>query len=121
MEAAANNNAVLISGAAADTKFIVDGPVYANGLYEYDLELAIQENQGKYDWKIGSYTKAAIDSVNSFAAGNQVAYSAWVDGNGALRQRLGELQSGVDNGVWVRMLKPVTGWSALPTNIRTAV
>ena len=103
LEAAANNNAVLISGAAADTKFIVDGPVYANGLYEYDLELAIQENQGKYDWKIGSYTKAAIDSVNSFAAGNQVAYSAWVDGNSALRQRLSELQSGADNGVWVRM------------------
>lgn len=103
LEAAANNNAVLISGAAADTKFIVDGPVYANGLYEYDLELATQENQGKYDWKIGSYTKAAIDSVNSFAAGNQVAYSAWVDGNSALRQRLGELQSGADNGVWVRM------------------
>lgn len=32
-----------------------------------------------------------------------MAYSAWVDGNSALRQRLGELQSGADNGVWVRM------------------
>lgn len=37
------------------------------------------------------------------AGTNQVAYTAWIDGNGTLRQRVGELQNGAESGVWARM------------------
>lgn len=103
MEAAADQQTVLVKGADSGTDFVVDGPVYANGLYEYDVNLDAKANNGKYDWYIGSLDKTAINSVDVMTTSNQVAYSAWVEGNGTLRQRLGELQSGADNGVWVRM------------------
>ena len=77
MEAAARNQAVLVKGAAADTKFAVSDSVYANGLYEFDLTLADKENNGKYDWFIGSLQKNTVDSVNTMVSANQVAYTAW--------------------------------------------
>ena len=93
MEAAAAQQAVLVKGAANGTDFVVDGPVYASGLYEYDVNLAARANNGKYDWYIGSLGKTAINSVDVMESSNQVAYSSWIDSNGTLRQRLGELQS----------------------------
>ena len=57
LEEAARNNTVFVKGADASTKFVVDGPVYANGLYEFDITLADKENDGKYDWVIGSLKK----------------------------------------------------------------
>jgi len=102
LEAAARNHAVLVKGAAADTKFAVSDSVYANGLYEFDITLADKENDGKYDWVIGSLGKTNVNSVDVMSGSHRVAYGAWVEGNGTLRQRLGELQSGADNGVWAR-------------------
>lgn len=103
LEDAARNNTVFVKGADAATKFVVDGPVYANGLYEFDITMADKENNGKYDWVIGSLTKNTVDSVKTMAGANQVAYTAWIDGNGTLRQRVGELQNGAESGVWARM------------------
>lgn len=119
MEAAARNQAVLVKGAAADTKFAVSDSVYANGLYEFDLTLADKENNGKYDWFIGSLQKNTVDSVNTMVSANQVAYTAWIDGNGTLRQRLGELQSGADNGVWARMFGGKLGGDEFTNKYKT--
>ena len=119
MEAAAAQQTVLVKGAASDTDFVVDGPVYASGLYEYDVNLAAKANNGKYDWYIGSLGKTAINSVDVMESSNQVAYSAWIDSNGTLRQRLGELQSGSDNGVWVRMFGGKLGGDAFTNKYKT--
>ncbi len=119
MEAAAAQQIVLVKGAASGTDFVVDGPVYANGLYEYDVNLATKANDGKYDWYIGSLDKTAINSVDVMASSNQVAYSAWIDSNGTLRQRLGELQNGADNGVWVRMFGDKLGSDAFTNKYKT--
>ena len=119
MEAAARNQAVLVKGAAADTKFAVSDSVYANGLYEFDLTLADKENNGKYDWFIGSLQKNTVDSVNTMVSANQVAYTAWIDGNGTLRQRLGELQSGADNGVWARIFGGKLGGDEFTNKYKT--
>ena len=119
LEDAARNNAVLVKGADSATKFAVAEPVYANGLYEYDITLADKENGGKYDWYIGSLQKNTVDSVNAMAAANQVAYSAWIDGNGTLRQRLGELQSGAEQGVWAKMFGGKLGGDEFTNKYKT--
>lgn len=119
LEDAARNHTVLVKGAAADTKFAVSDSVYANGLYEFDLTLADKENNGKYDWFIGSLQKNTVDSVNTMVSENQVAYTAWIDGNGTLRQRLGELQSGADNGVWARMFGGKLGGDEFTNKYKT--
>lgn len=119
LEDAARNHTVLVKGAAADTKFAVSDSVYANGLYEFDLTLADKENNGKYDWFIDSLEKNTVDSVNTMVSANQVAYTAWIDGNGTLRQRLGELQSGADNGVWARMFGGKLGGDEFTNKYKT--
>lgn len=119
LEEAARNNTVFVKGADASTKFVVDGPVYANGLYEFDITLADKENDGKYDWVIGSLKKNTVDNVNTIVSANQVAYTAWIDGNGTLRQRLGELQSGADNGVWARMFGGKLGGDEFTNKYKT--
>lgn len=119
LEDAARNHTVLVKGAAADTKFAVSDSVYANGLYEFDLTLADKENNGKYDWIIDSLEKNTVDSVNTMVSANQVAYTAWIDGNGTLRQRLGELQSGADNGVWARMFGGKLGGDEFTNKYKT--
>lgn len=119
LEDAARNNTVFVKGADASTKFVVDGPVYANGLYEFDITLADKENDGKYDWVIGSLKKNTVDNVNTIVSANQVAYTAWIDGNGTLRQRLGELQSGADNGVWARMFGGKLGGDEFTNKYKT--
>lgn len=105
LEEAAANQAVLVSGAGKDTKFAVGSSVYAGGIYDYDVNLDVKAHgdTNKYDWYIKSVTGNLGDNITAMLGSNQAAYSAWVDGNSALRQRLGELQSGADNGVWVRM------------------
>ena len=119
LEAAARNHAVLVKGAAADTKFAVSDSVYANGLYEFDITLADKENDGKYDWVIGSLGKTTVNSVDVMSGSHRVAYGAWVEGNGTLRQRLGELQSGADNGVWERMFGGKLGGDEFTNKYKT--
>ena len=119
LEDAARNNAVLVKGADSATKFAVTEPVYANGLYEFDVALADKENDGKYDWFIGSLKKNTVDSVNTMINANQVAYTAWIDGNGTLRQRLGELQNGADSGVWARMFGGKLGGDEFTNKYKT--
>lgn len=119
LEAAARNHAVLVKGAAADTKFAVSDSVYANGLYEFDITLADKENDGKYDWVIGSLGKTTVNSVDVMSGSHRVAYGAWVEGNGTLRQRLGELQSGADNGVWARMFGGKLGGDEFTNKYKT--
>ena len=119
LEAAARNHAVLIKGAAADTKFAVSDSVYANGLYEFDITLADKGNDGKYDWVIGSLGKTTVNSVDVMSGSHRVAYGAWVEGNGTLRQRLGELQSGADNGVWARMFGGKLGGDEFTNKYKT--
>ena len=119
LEAAARNHAVLVKGVAADTKFAVSDSVYANGLYEFDITLADKENDGKYDWVIGSLGKTTVNSVDVMSGSHRVAYGAWVEGNGTLRQRLGELQSGADNGVWARMFGGKLGGDEFTNKYKT--
>ncbi len=119
LEDAARNHTVLVKGAAADTKFAVSDSVYANGLYEFDLTLADKENNGKYDWVIGSLGKTTVNSVDVMSGSHRVAYGAWVEGNGTLRQRLGELQSGADNGVWARMFGGKLGGDEFTNKYKT--
>ena len=119
LEAAARNHAVLVKGAAADTKFAVSDSVYANGLYEFDITLADKENDGKYDWVIGSLGKTTVNSVDVMSGSHRVAYGAWVEGNGTLRQRLGELQSGADNGVWARIFGGKLGGDEFTNKYKT--
>ena len=119
LEAAARNHAVLIKGAAADTKFAVSDSVYANGLYEFDITLADMGNDGKYDWVIGSLGKTTVNSVDVMSGSHRVAYGAWVEGNGTLRQRLGELQSGADNGVWARIFGGKLGGDEFTNKYKT--
>ena len=119
LEDAARNHAVLVKGVAADTKFAVSDSVYANGLYEFDITLADKENDGKYDWVIGSLGKTTVNSVDVMSGSHRVAYGAWVEGNGTLRQRLGELQSGADNGVWARMFGGKLGGDEFTNKYKT--
>ena len=119
LEAAARNHAVLVKGVAANTKFAVSDSVYANGLYEFDITLADKENDGKYDWVIGSLGKTTVNSVDVMSGSHRVAYGAWVEGNGTLRQRLGELQSGADNGVWARMFGGKLGGDEFTNKYKT--
>ena len=119
LEDAARNHTVLVKGAAADTKFAVSDSVYANGLYEFDITLADKENDGKYDWVIGSLGKTTVNSVDVMSGSHRVAYGAWVEGNGTLRQRLGELQSGADNGVWERMFGGKLGGDEFTNKYKT--
>ena len=119
LEDAARNHTGLVKGAAADTKFAVSDSVYANGLYEFDLTLADKENNGKYDWVIGSLGKTTVNSVDVMSGSHRVAYGAWVEGNGTLRQRLGELQSGADNGVWARMFGGKLGGDEFTNKYKT--
>ena len=119
LEAAARNHAVLVKGVAADTKFAVSDSVYANGLYEFDITLADKENDGKYDWVIGSLGKTTVNSVDVMSGSHRVAYGAWVEGNGTLRQRLGELQRGADNGVWARMFGGKLGGDEFTNKYKT--
>ena len=119
LEAAARNHAVLVKGVAADTKFAVSDSVYANGLYEFDITLADKENDGKYDWVIGSLGKTTVNSVDVMSGSHRVAYGAWVEGNGTLRQRLGELQSGADNGVWARIFGGKLGGDEFTNKYKT--
>ena len=67
----------MVKGAAADTKFAVSDSVYANGLYEFDITLADKENDGKYDWVIGSLGKTTVNSVDVMSGSHRVAYGAW--------------------------------------------
>ena len=119
LEDAARNHTVLVKGAAADTKFAVSDSVYANGLYEFDITLADKENDGKYDWVIGSLGKTTVNSVDVMSGSHRVAYGAWVEGNGTLRQRLGELQSGADNGVWARIFGGKLGGDEFTNKYKT--
>jgi len=103
LDEAVANKTILVSGADKGTEFSIGNSVYNNGIYDYEVNLATKENGSKYDWYIGSLTKNTAGNVIDMLASNQAAYSAWTDGNGSMRQRMGELQSGADNGVWARM------------------
>lgn len=104
LEKMAVDGSSVISGTAADTKFNSKIAGFSNGLYDYTADLkSTVDNNGKVNWYIDDVSAKVNDTVFALAASNQVAYSAWIDGNGTLNQRLGDLQSGADNGVWVRM------------------
>ena len=48
-----------------------------------------------------------------------MAYTAWIDGNGTLRQRLGELQSGAVNGIWARIFGGKLGGDEFTNKYKT--
>ena len=99
----ATSNKVFISTSNADTKFNI-GDGFSGGLYEYSADMKSKTDaSGKTEWYFDNINTRVSDTVVEMAGTNQVAYTAWVEGNGTLRQRLGELQSGADNGVWARM------------------
>lgn len=100
----AASDQALISTDNDKTEFTI-GNGFSGGLYDYsaDMKSKVNANTGKVEWYVDNFNTKISNSVLAMTTIGQVSYSAWVDGNGALRQRLGELQSGVDNGVWARM------------------
>lgn len=99
----AASDEAFISTDNADTKFnIADG--FSGGLYEYSADLKSKTDaDGKIQWYVANAQSRISDTVLEMAGTNQVAYTAWIDGNGTLRQRVGELQNGAESGVWARM------------------
>lgn len=122
LEEAAANKALLVEGANQNTIFTAGEFAYTGGLYDYDVRLGVEQNgsdTSKSNWYLSSVSKYLTDNVQAMTSGNRAAYSAWIDGNGTLRQRLGELQSGVDNGVWVRMFGGKLGGDAFTNKYKT--
>ena len=120
LEKMADEGSSVISGTAADTKFNSKIAGFSNGLYDYTADLkSTVDNNGKVNWYVDDVSAKVNDTVFALANSNQVAYSAWIDGNGTLRQRLGELQSGADNGIWVRMFGGKLGSDAFTNKYKT--
>ena len=114
----AASDTALFSTANAETKFTV-GELFGHGLYEYSADLQSKVgDDGKIQWYVANAKSRISNAVLELANTDQVAYTAWIDGNGTLRQRLGELQNGADSGVWARIL--AASWAAtnLPINIK---
>ena len=108
-----------ISTNNANTKFTM-GEGFSGGLYEYAADLSSKvDATGKTSWYVDNLSTKVSDAVFTMAATNQVAYTAWTDGNGSLRQRLGELQSGADNGVWARMFGGKLGGDEFTNKYKT--
>ena len=99
----AASDTALFTTANAETKFTV-GELFGHGLYEYSADLQSKVgDDGKIQWYVANAKSRISNAVLELANTDQVAYTAWIDGNGTLRQRLGELQNGADSGVWARM------------------
>ena len=122
LEEAAANKALLVEGANQNTIFTAGEFAYTGGLYDYDVRLGVEQNgadTSKSNWYLSSVSKYLTDNVAAMTSGNRAAYSAWIDGNGTLRQRLGELQSGADNGVWARMFGGKLGGDEFTNKYKT--
>lgn len=99
----ADSDQAFISTDNAETKFNI-GDGFSGGLYEYSADMKSKINaSGKTEWYFDNINTRVSDTVVEMAGTNQVAYTAWIDGNGTLRQRVGELQNGAESGVWARM------------------
>ncbi|WP_455654470.1 autotransporter outer membrane beta-barrel domain-containing protein [Phascolarctobacterium sp.] len=115
----AESKEAFISTDNANTTFTVaDG--FSGGLYEYSAELQSKvDADGKTQWYVANAKSRISDNVLALTDANQVAYTAWIDGNGTLRQRLGELQNGADNGVWARMFGGKLGGDEFTNKYKT--
>ena len=115
----AASDTALFSTANAETKFTV-GELFGHGLYEYSADLQSKVgDDGKIQWYVANAKSRISNAVLELANTDQVAYTAWIDGNGTLRQRLGELQSGADNGVWARMFGGKLGGDEFTNKYKT--
>ena len=115
----AESKEAFISTDNANTKFTVaDG--FSGGLYEYTADLQSKVgDDGKIQWYVANAKSRISDNVLELAGTDQVAYTAWIDGNGTLRQRLGELQKGADSGVWARMFGGKLGGDEFTNKYKT--
>ena len=115
----AASDTALFSTANAETKFTV-GELFGHGLYEYSADLQSKVgDDGKIQWYVANAKSRISNAVLELANTDQVAYTAWIDGNGTLRQRLGELQNGADSGVWARMFGGKLGGDEFTNKYKT--
>ena len=115
----AASDTALFSTANAETKFTV-GELFGHGLYEYSADLKSKVgDDGKIQWYVANAKSRISNAVLELANTDQVAYTAWIDGNGTLRQRLGELQKGADSGVWARMFGGKLGGDEFTNKYKT--
>lgn len=75
---------------------------------------------GAKNWFIYGYEKTPTVNAQSFIAGNNVMYAAWINSNNTLRNRLGELDYKNDNhGMWARIYEGKLKGDAFSNNYQT--
>lgn len=75
---------------------------------------------GAKNWFIYAYEKTPTVNAQSFIAGNNVMYAAWINSNNTLRNRLGELDYKNDNhGMWARIYEGKLKGDAFSNNYQT--
>lgn len=75
---------------------------------------------GAKNWFIYGYEKTPAVNAQSFIAGNNVMYAAWINSNNTLRNRLGELDYKNDNhGMWARIYEGKLKGDAFSNNYQT--
>lgn len=75
---------------------------------------------GAKNWFIYGYEKTPTVNTQSFIAGNNVMYAAWINSNNTLRNRLGELDYKNDNhGMWARIYEGKLKGDAFSNNYQT--
>lgn len=75
---------------------------------------------GAKNWFIYGYEKTPTVNAQSFIAGNDVMYAAWINSNNTLRNRLGELDYKNNNhGMWARIYGGKLKGDAFSNNYQT--